>query len=300
MTERLRLDRVIKAREFFMAPWNKQNAFVILWGYGDGSNAEENRSEGAQNQISFANTEKCQIDAIAGILDIEDRIYTYQPEDPKRKIKYSIRWSDQILSDYLNKMGFRIRKTNVGAMFPKYFPNELMDIGAYGFWLSNGGITRHENSFAIYFFASEEFLTDFQIELEKHVNFPLGIGNLREQEKTLEDRVNLWILEYNGIYSYRILSAMFKRTTDICWSEKRDKAIQLVSNYTNSVLNRRDKAKRPKIPPKVKIIVALYDAIDLMDGQTRQRYLDCCDDWIADVRRRAEENWYLKKRTEIK
>lgn len=296
MKNRLEQWRVEKAREFFIAPWNEQNAFVILWGYGDGSNVEQNNSKGEQNKIRFTNTEKCQIDAIAKILDMEDRIYPYQPKNNIQKKIYHLTWSDQLLSDYLSNIGFNIRKSYVGAHFPSDFPNELMDIGAYGFWLSNGGITRKDRiNPRITFSASREFLIDFQRELETHVGFPGDVGKLNLNGKTSPNVVDLYSLIYRGKNSFRILSAMFKRTANICYSVKRDKTIRLVSNYANITLDQRDKAKKPQQPHRVKTIIALYDALDLMDIETKERYITHCGDWIDEIRDRAAENWYLER-----
>lgn len=290
-------DKIDKAREMLMGPWTKEKAFVILWGIGDGSNKEQNQTEGTQNQIEFDNTEKSQINAIAKILNLENRIHPYKPKDTNHKKRYCIKWSDQILSDYLHKIGFRIKKTDVGAQFPEDFPNHLIDVGAYGNWLANGGITRGNGINArIYFSACKEFLQDFQSELELHIGFPGDVGVLKLDYVSEDpDVIDLYILKYHGMYSYRVLSAMFKRTGNICYSEKRDKTIDIVSNYTNNVLDRRDKAKKPKPCYRLKKFVALYDALDLMDLLTRDRYLDHCGDDINKIKVKAKANWYLRR-----
>jgi hypothetical protein len=293
--DRMPLERVTKAREFFTSPWNANKAFVIMWGMGDGSNTENNKSQGAQNKISFSNTEKSQIDAIAKILNMEDRIKLYRPINPKHKLRYTLTWSDQLLSDYLHSTGFRVKKTDVGAHFPSNFPNHLMDIGAYGFWLANGGIAVQKMIPKIYFFGCEEFLRNFQRELEAYIGFPGNIGILNKGKETSEGKVNLWGLLYNGKQSFRVLSAMFKRTGEICYSGKRDKTTNILSNYVNTVLDKRDKAKKPKAPYTVKKIVALYDASGLIDAETRERYLEYVGHWIHKIRSRAQENWYLKE-----
>lgn len=295
MNEKIKPEIIKEVREILMAPWNPNNTFVIFWGYGDGSNIERNNSEKAQNQIGFGNTEKCQIDAIGKIVGLKDYIHPYQ--QPKNwKTTYQLAWSDQILSNYLSDIGFNIRKSTIGADFPNNFPNELMDVAAYALWLADGGIAvRNYINQQIYFFACERFLIDFQRELEKHVNFPGNVGKLRKSGNTSLEVVDLWELVYGGIHSFRILSEMFKRTKSICDSLKRDKAINLVSNYTNIVLDRQEKRKQPQAPFELKVIAALYDAMDLMKPRTRQRYLRYCGSSIDEIRDRAEANWYLRK-----
>jgi len=281
-----------KAREAIQ-PWNKDNIFVLFWGYGNGSI----KCDWSQYKVTFSSTEVMLLKEIGKIIGATDLITEYVPMDVNRRPVFNITLFDESLCSYLCSLGFEGMDRSPGPEFPNNIPIELMGRAMHGYWLSSGGtaICEEQCSSVFFYGYGRNFLAGFRENIEHYLDFPENyFGELRVDIITPNNMADIWKLEYKGIAFARIMSKILDRSMQKRYSAKEQKALLLFMDHASRVIDIHEKEKGGVDPFKDKTIVSLQEGAYLMGADLRRRFIEYCKPNMEGVKKRAEEHWDLE------
>jgi hypothetical protein len=282
----------IKARETIQ-PWNRDNIFVLFWGYGNGSI----KCDWSQYKVTFSSTEVMLIKEIGKIIGATDLITEYVPMDVNRRPIFNITLFDESLCSYLCSLGFEEMDRSPGPEFPNNISTEIMGRAMHGYWLSSGGTAICERGCSSVFFYGygRNFLAGFREKIECYLDLPEDyFGELSVDVITPNNMADIWKLEYKGIAFTRIMSKMLGSTSQKRYSAKEQKALLLFMDHVNRAIDIHKEEKGGIDPFKDKTIVALQDGEYLMGADLRKRFVEYCKPNMESINKRAEEHWHLE------
>jgi hypothetical protein len=286
------IEASIKARETIL-PWNRDNIFVLFWGYGSASI----KCVWSEYKVTFSSTEKTQLEEIGKIIKATNLITEYVPMDVNQRPVFSITLFDESLCSYLCSLGFEGKDKSPGLEFPDNIPIELMGRAMHAYWLSSGGTETHEKGRGSVFFYGygKRFLEGFKEKIECYLDLPKNyFGELIVDLITPGNMADIWKLQYDGIAFTRIMSKMLNWTAQKRYSTKEQKALLLFMDYASRVIDIHEEEKGGIDPYKDKNIVALQDGAYLMGSDIERRYRDYCKPNMESIKKRAEEHYHLE------